>query len=87
MVTTNPGDEDPVDPSEITCPRVYEVEPAPMTQGDHDKELDLMRGKYGKFFKCPDQFDHFCMLPLRPEDRMLFLNRCLELQHEQFASK
>ena len=72
---------DPIDfASEISTPRLYEVNPNPTDEMEMTDEQDLIKQTYGKFFQDKQQFEHFAMLPIRAEDRMEFIKLCHKQQ-------
>ena len=74
---------DPIDKkAEISTSRIYEVNPNPTDEIESTEEMDLIRATYGKFFTDKKQFEHFAMLPIRPQDRMSFIKLCHEQQEK-----
>jgi hypothetical protein len=58
--------------------RIYQVEPPPETIEGWEAEMDIMRGKWGRYFKNNEQFEYFAMLPLTDDQRWTVLRSAAE---------
>jgi len=72
--------------------RIYQLDPPPETIEGWQNELDILRSKWGKYFKNEEQFEYFAMLPLTDEQRWVVLRaageeRALELEVRDCTGK
>ena len=58
--------------------RIYQLNPPPETIEGWNKQLDVLRTKWGKYFKDEEQFEYFVMLPLSDEQRWVVLRAAAE---------